>query len=204
MIEQIFSRALPSKALRLIAAGCLVSIPVGISSAYVGAGYLYYMWGDDFWGTVFGLAFYGNAAVLCLGFALLYPLERWVIRDRAAHSWRWVLARILLYLLASLPLGLTTLLSIRWGMGEYPAAVESSYFVIVTTNMSMVSVLYSLFERVLAEVKRREARLQGQIARLQIQLDEIKRDRQVQEITETEYFRQLRARVQQLRYRPAT
>ncbi|MBN1136640.1 MAG: hypothetical protein JXM73_08635, partial [Anaerolineae bacterium] len=135
---------------------------------------------------------------------LLYPLERWVIRNRAAHSQRWVAIRILLYLLVSLPLGVTALFSIRWGMRQYPAVVESSYLVIATLNVSVVSILYSLFERVIVEVKRREARLQGQIEKLQIQLDEIKRDRQVQEITETEYFRQLLAKAKQLRYRPAT
>ena len=204
MIGQILSRVLRSTALRLIAAGCLVSIPVCISNAYVGAAYLYYMWGDDFWGTVFGLTFYANVAVLGLGFTLLYPLERWVIRDRAAHSRRWVAIRILLYLLVSLPLGATALLSIRWGMRQYPAIVESSYFVIAILNVSVVSVLYSLFERVLVEVRRREARLQGQIVQLQIQLDEIKRDRQVREITESEYFRQLLVKVRQLRCRPAT
>jgi len=64
--------------------------------------------------------------------------------------------------------------------------------------------LYSLFKRVPAEVKRREARLQVQIEQLQIQLDEIKRDRQVREITDSEYFRQLQAKARQLRYRPAT
>jgi len=204
VIGRILNRVLRSTALRLIAAGCLVSIPVCISNAYVGAAYLYYVWGDDFWGTVFGLTFYANVAVLGLGFALLYPLERWVIRDRAAHSRRWVAIRIVLYLLASLPLGATALLSIRWGMRQYPSVVESSYFVIATLNVSVVSILYSLFERVLAEVKRREARLQGQIEQLQIQLDEIKRDRQVREITESEYFRQLLVKARQLRVRPAT
>ena len=204
MLGQILNWGLRSTAMRLLVAGCLVSIPVCISNAYVGAAYLYYVWGDDFWGTVLGLAFYANMAVLGLGFALLYPLERWVIRDRAARSRRWVAIRIALYLLASLPLGITALFSIRWGMRQYPAAVESSYLVIAMLNVSVVSILYSLFERVLAEVKRREARLRVQIEQLQIQLDEIKRDREVREITESEYFRQLQAKVRQLRYRPAT
>jgi hypothetical protein len=204
VIGQILNRVFRSTALRLIVAGCLVSIPVCISNAYVGAAYLYYVWGDDFWGTVFGLTFYANVAVLGLGFMLLYPLERWVIRDRAAHSRQWVAIRILLYLLVSMLLGVTALFSIRWGMRQYPAIVESSYFVIAILNVSVVSILYSLFERVLVEVRRREARLQGQIEQLQIQLDEINRDRQVREITESEYFRQLLAKARQLRVRPAT
>lgn len=201
MVERILGRVSGSKALRLIVAGCLVSIPVCISNAYVGAAYLYYVWGDDFWGTVFGLAFYANVAVLGLGFALLYPLERWVIRNRAAHSRRWVAIRIMLYLLVSLPLGVTALFSIRWGMRQYPPVVESSYLVIAILNVSVVSILYSLFERVVVEVKRREARLQVKIEELQIELDEIKRDQQVREITETESFRQLVAKAKQLRYR---
>ena len=40
-----------------------------------------------------------------------------------------------------------------------------------------------------------------QIKRLRIEIDEVKRARQVEEITETDYFRELKAQARQLRER---
>jgi hypothetical protein len=48
-------------------------------------------------------------------------------------------------------------------------------------------------------VEERERRLKEQIAQLRIEIDEAKKARQVAEITETDYFRDLRAKARQLR-----
>jgi nitrate/nitrite-specific signal transduction histidine kinase len=59
--------------------------------------------------------------------------------------------------------------------------------------------LATVFDRMAHQVQGRETRLRDQVRVLQIQIDEAKRASQVAEITETEYFRALRARARELR-----
>lgn len=56
-----------------------------------------------------------------------------------------------------------------------------------------------LYERTLREAKAREERLQRQIQDLRIELDEARQDKQVAEITESDYFQQLRGQADDLR-----
>ena len=49
------------------------------------------------------------------------------------------------------------------------------------------------------EVQTREARLKQQIQALNIEIDEMRREREVKEIVETEYFQKLRQQAAQLR-----
>jgi hypothetical protein len=198
-MEKILNYAFRSIALRLIAAGMIVILPVGLSTAWLGAAYQQVMWDADFTQIVLRLMLSGTPAVVLVGLALQYPLERWVIRERATRSWGWLLGRILLYTLAGVPIGLALLWSIRLGVRSYPAIIESSYFVITVTNIGVVGVVYSFLERALAEIQRREAQLKAQIEQLSIEIDEVKRTRKVQEITETDYFRDLQAKARQMR-----
>lgn len=55
------------------------------------------------------------------------------------------------------------------------------------------------FQHMVDEVYAREQRLKQEVLNLRIEIDENKKRREVQEITETEYFRQLLDKVQQLR-----
>jgi len=57
------------------------------------------------------------------------------------------------------------------------------------------------FERMAGQVRAREQLLQRQVRDLRIEIDESRKQRQVMEITETEYFRQLVEKVAQLRAR---
>jgi hypothetical protein len=200
-MERILNYAFRSISLRLIVAGIVVSVPVGLSTSWVGAGYQYIMGNTDFVQFVLGLMLSGLPTVFAGGYVLLYPLERWVIRDRAAHSWGWIVARILLYVVAGFPIGWVFLWGMRLGMGRYPAIVESSYFVITVTNVGVVGLLYSFFERALAEIQRREAQLKKQIQELRIEIDEAKRAQKVREITESDYFRELQAKARRMRER---
>jgi HAMP domain-containing protein len=61
--------------------------------------------------------------------------------------------------------------------------------------------LAQVFDRMAREVRAREERLQRQIKKLSIQIDEGKRRRQVAEVTETDYFRDLQRRADDLRAR---
>jgi DNA repair ATPase RecN len=59
--------------------------------------------------------------------------------------------------------------------------------------------LARVFQRMVRQVGLREQRLKQEVADLRIEIDEVKKARQVAEITETEYFQQLRQKAQQLR-----
>ena len=56
-----------------------------------------------------------------------------------------------------------------------------------------------IYEKTLREAKEREARLQQQIEQLKIELDEAKMEKQVAEITESDYFQRLREQAEGLR-----
>jgi CRP-like cAMP-binding protein len=59
--------------------------------------------------------------------------------------------------------------------------------------------LARVFQRMVREVNTREKRLKQQVAELRIEIDEVKKARQVADITETEYFKELRKKARQLR-----
>ncbi|HLE50577.1 MAG TPA: cyclic nucleotide-binding domain-containing protein [Anaerolineales bacterium] len=59
--------------------------------------------------------------------------------------------------------------------------------------------LARVFQRMVREVDTREKRLKQQVAELRIEIDEVKKTRQVADITETEYFKELRNKARQLR-----
>ncbi len=194
----LMMRSMP---LRLLLVGLIVAFPAGISTAWLGAAYQRLIWGVDFTGAVLGMTIAGYPPVFLSGMALIYPLERWLIRDRAVRDWRWVLLRILLYTIVGIPIGVAFLWGMRLGFQSFPPLVESSYYVTAVANVGVFGLLYSFIERTLAEMDRREAQLKQQIEQLRIEVDEVKRARRVQEITETDYFRQLQARAQELRER---
>jgi two-component system cell cycle response regulator len=84
------------------------------------------------------------------------------------------------------------------------AAVEAETFDLtsldeVAARQDELGQLGRVFQRMAREVYAREQRLKQQVQQLAIQLDEAKRERQVAEITETDYFRQLQTRVRELR-----
>lgn len=58
-----------------------------------------------------------------------------------------------------------------------------------------------VFKRMIGEVAVREQRYKKQLADLRIEIDEVKKDRQVAEITDTEYFQELREKAKGLRSR---
>ncbi len=59
--------------------------------------------------------------------------------------------------------------------------------------------LARVFDRVATDVQAREFQLREQIATLRIEIDEAKRLRQVAEVTDTDYFRQLQAAARRMR-----
>jgi DNA-binding response OmpR family regulator len=67
-----------------------------------------------------------------------------------------------------------------------PAALEA-----VGARSDALGQLARVFQRMTAEVKKREQTLQLQVAQLRIEIDEVRKASQVAEITETDYFREL-------------
>jgi hypothetical protein len=65
-----------------------------------------------------------------------------------------------------------------------------------------ITVLANVFAAMGHEVVRREQQLRTQITELHIQIDSRRRQQQVDEITETDYFRNLRTTATRLRTRP--
>jgi hypothetical protein len=85
-MDRILNYASRSITLRLVVAALVVMLPVGISTTWLGAAYQHVMWEANFAQIVLGLMLFGSLAVFVVGYVLLYPLERWVIRDRATSS----------------------------------------------------------------------------------------------------------------------
>jgi DNA-binding response OmpR family regulator len=84
------------------------------------------------------------------------------------------------------------------------AAVEAGTFdadslADVAARLDELGQLARVFQHMAREVYAREQRLKQQVQQLSIELDEARQARQVAEITETEYFRQLQAKAQDLR-----
>jgi two-component system, cell cycle response regulator len=62
--------------------------------------------------------------------------------------------------------------------------------------------LARVFQRMATEVRARERRLTQEVQKLRIEIDDVRAARQVAEITETEYFRDLQRKVAELRLGP--
>jgi CheY-like chemotaxis protein len=89
------------------------------------------------------------------------------------------------------------------------AAIEAGAFELdsltpVAMRGDSLGQLARVFQNMARQVYAREQSLRQQVQELRIEIDEVKKVRQVAEITETEYFRDLRARAQRLRQRDRT
>ena len=88
------------------------------------------------------------------------------------------------------------------------AAVESGTFECdsldtVAARADALGKLARVFQNMARQVHAREQSLRQQVHELRVEIDEVKKARQVAEITETEYFRDLCDRAQKLRQRRA-
>jgi HAMP domain-containing protein len=69
----------------------------------------------------------------------------------------------------------------------------------VAARRDEIGRLAQVFDRMARQVRAREERMQREIKQLSVQIDETRRRRQVAEITETDYFRDLQRRAKELR-----
>jgi DNA-binding response OmpR family regulator len=87
------------------------------------------------------------------------------------------------------------------------AEIESNTFKLESVSVvaerdDELGSLARVLQRLATEVQAREERLRQQVQQLRIQIDESKKTRQVQEVTETDYFRSLMSRADEIRRRP--
>lgn len=73
----------------------------------------------------------------------------------------------------------------------------------VSLRLDELGQLARVFQQMAVEVFAREERLQQEVKQLRIEIDEVKRANQVAEITESDYFQDLRLRSKELRSRAA-
>jgi GAF domain-containing protein len=94
---------------------------------------------------------------------------------------------------------LRRLIQAAQSMGQGEMTKEQAAELEQVMGRDELSALGQAFGRMAQQVIQREETLKQQVATLTIQIDAAKRARQVAEITETDYFRQLRAKAQELR-----
>jgi len=92
---------------------------------------------------------------------------------------------------------------------EAAAAVEAGTFDPATLDEvarrdDALGQLARVFGRMAEEVRVREQRLREEVHQLRIEIDEAHAERQIAELTETDYFRDLERKVDELRLRPET
>jgi phosphoserine phosphatase RsbU/P len=71
----------------------------------------------------------------------------------------------------------------------------------VASRRDEIGRLAQVFDRMARQVRAREERLEREVRKLSVQIDETKRRREVAEITESDYFRDLQQRAEELRGR---
>jgi len=201
MLEKSLDHFANSLLTRLLVIGTGMIFMTGITSSWIGAAFQNILWGYPFFTTMIKVLFFGGAGVFISGLILLYPIERWLIRDKAIRSWNWAFARIALYTLAGIPEGFACLLGIRLGLRIYPQNVELAYFVQTLAASLVTGLLYTLIERAIAAIRKREAGYKRQIESLHIEIDQMKRSQQLNEIVESDFFQALQNKARNIRQR---
>jgi hypothetical protein len=199
MMQRIFRRLLDDMPLRLSVTALFVTVPLVIAISWLGGAYRSVMGNDSFVGLLLRFFVSSFVCAFAAGSIVIVPLERWVIGERAVKRSRWRAVRVLLYLVAGIPIGGAILLGIRLVVGESAGIVESGYFVNAMVFSGAVGTIYTFIEQAAEDVRKRERELKREIDVLRIEIDAMRRAQEVEEITETEYFQDLRARARELR-----
>jgi len=113
----------------------------------------------------------------------------------------YVILFILVYLMSSFisnPIIKLAQAAERVGEGDYQQDFSNMF---KTRMADEIHVLASNFAIMVSKVYRREQTLRKQVEELKIEIDETKRSRQVEEIVETDFFRDLQTRADRMRVR---
>lgn len=99
------------------------------------------------------------------------------------------------------PTAALTRIAARIGEGDYEQDLSPLYNVRLTDE---ISTLAHVFEVMVSKVYQREQNLRKQVEELQIMVDSTKRDRQVQEIVDSDFFQDLQAKANAIKKRGKT
>jgi hypothetical protein len=135
------------------------------------------------------------------GAVTVYPFERMVVKDKALTSLKWVAIRTAFTMLASTPVAFILITIVRPIADYLPESVGllEVYLAAAVLEGFMISIAFAFFEYVFTEIAKREASLTQQLQELRMEIDVIKKDQAVAEITESDEFMNLKARAQELR-----
>lgn len=202
MFEKFIDWMIENRFFRIVMTSMGVGFPIMLVTCWLGAAYLNAWLEEPFIPTMLGLFFFGVIGSYPVGLPLYYASERWIIRDRARESLGWLAVRILNTVVISILGGFGALFAIRAGMQVYPPLVEMFYFVFAIIVNALSAIVYTLLEHSIQEIKRRESRLKMKIAEMQIQINELKRQEEVEEISSSDFFQELQQKAAQLRGTP--
>jgi CRP-like cAMP-binding protein/RsiW-degrading membrane proteinase PrsW (M82 family) len=85
--------------------------------------------------------------------------------------------------------------------GEYGETLKDEGLTVTADTEGTISELVSAFFHMVRQVQEREARLRRRVEELEIVIDEAKKAKQVEEITESDYFQRLREQAEKIRKR---
>ncbi|HEY9619630.1 MAG TPA: hypothetical protein V6C78_04630 [Crinalium sp.] len=111
---------------------------------------------------------------------------------------------ILVYILSGIytkPVVGLTKIAERIGEGDYDHDLDAF---IQRRSPDEISILADVFAMMIGKVKKREDNLKQQVAELKIEIDQIKRTKQVKEIVESDFFQDLQLKARKLRSRNET
>src|SRR5262249_14895254 len=156
---------------RLVAAALLVSIPMGIAVAWVGASFVVELTQWTFVRALGRVMFPALPVGVILGIVANYPIERWVIGDKGNDSASWASLRLFVYPIVGLFIGWALQFADSFMAYQYPISVQTSYYVISVSAALLIAAVYTLLEAAAQEIARRENQLKGEIKELRIQID---------------------------------
>jgi hypothetical protein len=111
---------------------------------------------------------------------------------------------ILVYIMSGVytkPVVGLTKIAERIGEGDYNHDLNAF---VQRRSPDEISVLADVFAMMIGKVKKREENLKQQVAELKIEIDQIKRTKQVKEIVESDFFQDLQLKARKLRHRNET
>ena len=139
--------------------------------------------------------------VTFFGAVAVYPFEQLVVKDKALTSLRWVGIRTGFMMLIAVPVAFIAVTIARQMAVDLPTSfgVFQVYLFAAVLEGFMVSIAFAFFEYVFTEIAKREDSLTQQLQELRLEIDVIKKEKSVAEITDSDEFMNLKARAQELR-----
>ncbi len=199
MQEKIILRIANHVLTRLIVSATFVCVPLGLTVSWEAAAYLHAYTGVPFFQMTLRILGLGMLVIMLGAVPLAYIGERWIIKDKAKTSWRWIFIRMVMFMILAVPIGFGLLVVLRLALQPLPSIVETTYFVMTIANSTVIASLYTFIERAAEIAQQREARLMTQIHELRIEIDQVKQQMQVKEIVDNDFFRDLKAKATELR-----